>query len=110
MIWASPRLLLAHLPSGLLLLEAREKPAGAETWDTCFEDTDSGQGQGMNLEPQAKASPADPLLHLAVPRPSLFCTRGRMLSWLAMLLFLAVLASPEFVILFHCHLPTSFFH
>ena len=29
-----------------------------------------------------------------------------MLSWLAVLLFLAILASPKFVILRHCHLPT----
>ena len=98
------------LPSGLLLLEVHEKPAGVETWDTCFEDRDSGQGQGVNLQPQAKARPTDSFLNLAVPRLSLFCTSRRMLSWLAVLLFLAILASPTFVILLHCHLPTRFFH
>lgn len=98
------------LASGLLLLGARKKPAGAETWDTCFEDTDSGQGQGRNLQPQAKARAADSFLNLALPRLSLFCASRRMLSWLAVLLFLAILASPKFVRLLHCHLPTRFFH
>lgn len=103
----------SYLPvscQGLLLLEAIEKPAGEGAWDACLKTQTLGKGRAWAQSNKPRPAWAECSLNLAIPRLSLFRTSRWMLSWLAMLLFVPVLASPKFRILLHCHLSTRFLH
>lgn len=103
-------LLLASLLSGPPIIGSYWEASWRGVWDACLKTQTLGKGRAWAQSNKPRPAWAECSLNLAIPRLSLFRTSRWMLSWLAMLLFVPVLASPKFRILLHCHLSTRFLH